>query len=158
MKKGDIIFNENTKKVDEETYDKHGIDFFENKTIFMSINGTIGSIAFYNNEKLVLGKSVAYFNINNDFLETNYLYYLLQTNFAKKYFEANKTGSVIKNLGLKALRKFKIPVTSKEIQQEIVSKLDQFDKLIENIEKEIKLRHKQYEFYREKLLNFKKLD
>lgn len=29
----------------------------------LSINGTIGNAAFYNSEKVVLGKSVCYFNL-----------------------------------------------------------------------------------------------
>lgn len=158
LKNGKIIFNNNTKNVNVGEYRKHGIEFSKNKSIFMSINGTIGNVAFFNDEKIVLGKSVAYFNIESENIERNFIYYLLQTNESEKYYQANKTGSVIKNLGLKVLREFKIPIPSKQQQQDIVNKLDKFDNLIKEIETEIKLRQKQYEFYREKLLNFKKLN
>jgi len=125
----------------------------------MSINGTIGSVSVYNNEPVVLGKSVAYFNINSEKLTKEYLYYLLQTNFAKAYFEKNKTGSTIKNLGLKALRSFKIPVPSIS-QQKLISKiLDKYNYLLNDISvglpAELSARRQQYEYYRNKLLTFK---
>ena len=34
-----------------------------NNTVLVSINGTLGSVAFYNNEPIVLGKSACYFNL-----------------------------------------------------------------------------------------------
>ena len=64
-------------------------------------------------------------------------------------------------------RKFKIPIPhpddpkkSLEEQARIVSILDKFDTLThsisEGLPREIALRQKQYEYYREKLLNFLK--
>ena len=54
---------------------------------------------------------------------------------------------------------FKLP--SIEKQNEIVSILDRFDTLCNDIAEglpaEIEARRKQYEYYREKLLNFKEL-
>ena len=155
---GRIVFNTKTKKVDDLVYRKHSIDFTVENTVFLSINGTIGSVSFYNNEKIVLGKSVAFFNIQSSELNSSYLFYFLQTNHSKSYFEAQKTGSTIKNLGLKALRSFKIPVPSPTEQNRIVSILDKFDALInsitEGLPREIELRKKQYEYYREMLLSF----
>ena len=52
------------------------------------------------------------------------------------------------------LNRITIPYPSDSIQQSIVSILDKFSSLIENIETELSLRQKQYEYYREQLLNF----
>lgn len=160
LNSGEILITDRTKKVDDNTYNKYGIEFFKNKTIFLSINGTIGSVSFYNDEKIVLGKSVAYFNIISNELLHKYLYYIFQIDFSKNYFEKNKTGSTIKNLGLKALRSFKIPIPPIKEQERIVKLLDQLDAthtaIEEEITKEIKLRTQQYEYYREKLLTFPK--
>jgi type I restriction enzyme S subunit len=157
---GRIIFNDRTKKVDDVMYNKYGIDFTIENTIFLSINGTIGSVSFYNNEKIVLGKSVAFFNIKSSELNSKYLYYFLQTNYSTNYFESQKTGSTIKNLGLKALRTFHIPIPPIAEQARIVSILDKFDILTtsisEGLPKEIELRKKQYEYYRDLLLTFPK--
>lgn len=58
--------------------------------------------------------------------------------------------------------KIKIPMPSLEVQEYIVSILDKFYSLIndisEGLPKEIELRNKQYEYYRDKVLNFKELE
>lgn len=58
--------------------------------------------------------------------------------------------------------KIKIPVPQIEVQHEIVRILDKFDTLINSITDglphEIELRRKQYEYYREKLLNFTEIE
>ena len=74
------------------------------------------------------------------------------------YFEKNLTGSTIKNLGLKSLRDCQIAVPSLNVQKRIVSILDRFDALCNDLTSglpaEIEARTKQYEYYREKLLAF----
>lgn len=62
-------------------------------------------------------------------------------------------GSRVK-LNQSGLRAIPLPVPSLEVQLEIVSKLDAFESLIQAIEREISLRRKQYEFYRDELLTF----
>ena len=56
----------------------------------------------------------------------------------------------------------KIPLPKIEEQEKIVSILDKFDKLCNDISEglpaEIEARKKQYEYYRDKLLNFKGID
>ena len=117
-------------------------------------------MSFFNNEKIVLGKSVAFFNIKSSELYSRFLFYFLLTEYSKNYFEARKTGSTIKNLGLKALRTFKIPVPSLEEQVRIASILDKFDTLTtsisEGLPREIALRQRQYEYYHDLLLTFPK--
>ena len=159
LNNGEITLYSKTKKVDYNTFIKYGNAFSIDKTILMSINGTIGSVSLYNNEKIVLGKSVAYFNIISNMLSTKYLFYLLQTSYSKDYFSKTLTGSTIKNLGLKSLREFTIPLPPLAEQERIVSILDRFDALVNDITQglpaEIEARRKQYEYYRNQLLTFK---
>ncbi|EMB2548940.1 restriction endonuclease subunit S, partial [Escherichia coli] len=58
------------------------------------------------------------------------------------------------------LSKILIPVPSMEIQERIVSILDKFDTLTnsitEGLPREIELRQKQYEYYRDLLFSFPK--
>ncbi len=158
LKNGRIIIFDNTKEVSKISYNKNHIEFNEN-TIFMSINGTIGNLAIYNNENIILGKSAAYFKPVSSKLLSKFLYYLLQTRTSLEYFTNSLTGSTIKNLGLKALREYNIPVPPIETQEHIVSLFERLDKLCKDISEklpaEIEARQKQYEYYRDKLLTFK---
>ncbi|RYZ26175.1 MAG: restriction endonuclease subunit S, partial [Chitinophagaceae bacterium] len=58
---GQIYVDEKTKRVSEQEYQKHKKELSQN-SILLSINGTIGNIASYKNEKVVLGKSACYIN------------------------------------------------------------------------------------------------
>lgn len=162
LSNGKLTFDNKTKKVDDVMYKKHGISFSDEKTIFMSINGTIGSLAYFNNEKIVLGKSVAYFNILSNFLSKKFLFYFLQTDYSLKYFETSKTGSTIKNLGLKALREFEIPLPTIDEQERIANMIEKFDAFTNDLSSglpaEIQARRQQYEYYRNQLLTFKNRD
>ena len=157
VKGGKIQFDNNTKKINDMEYQKLRLPF-DNNTLFLSINGTIGNVAIYRNERIALGKSVAYFNIMTDKLNSKYLFYTLQSAKAQIYFKNSVTGGTIKNLGLKALREFQIQIPPLEEQERIVEILDRFDKLCndlsEGLPAEIEARQKQYEYYRDKLLRF----
>ena len=69
--------------------------------------------------------------------------------------------SGIPQLTVPMVAKYQIPVPPLEEQKRIVSILDRFDKLCNDISEglpaEIAARRKQYEYYRDKLLNFKEL-
>mgnify|MGYP003088434586 FL=1 len=60
----------------------------------------------------------------------------------------------------KKIMEYKIPLPPLPVQEYIVSILDKFDALVNDLSqglpREIELRQKQYEYYREKLLNFGK--
>nr|WP_255811467.1 restriction endonuclease subunit S [Treponema denticola] len=68
LSNGKIIIKKETKTVGEEQYRRYKKSL-SSKTMFVSINGTLGSIAFYNNEHIILGKSVCYFNLVNERLK-----------------------------------------------------------------------------------------
>lgn len=88
-----IYFSENTKKVSEHEFYKHKIEL-NNQTILMSINGTIGNIAFYNGENIVLGKSACYLNLRKN-ENKNFIANVLQTSKLIAHFEKELTGSTI---------------------------------------------------------------
>jgi type I restriction enzyme S subunit len=112
---GKIEITENTKKVDYNTYLKNNKGLNEN-TLLISINGTIGNIARYNNENIMLGKSVGYFNLQGNI---DFFYQVLNSEKIQNYFISELTGSTIKNLSLKTLRETIIPYPCKIEQYKI---------------------------------------
>ena len=73
---------------------------------------------------------------------------------------ARKTGGSVASIESKKLFSFRIPVPCLEEQRRIVNILDKFDTLAnsitEGLPREIELRQKQYEYYRDLLLSFPK--
>ena len=104
---GKIVFSTDTKKVDsdQQSISDKSLDY---TTILMSINGTIGNLAYYFGEKLMLGKSVAYIKVSK--FDKRFVYSYLQAPSVQRYFKDSLTGTTIKNLGLKAIREMKILV------------------------------------------------
>ena len=118
-----IEINDETKKINRIEYEKYKKKL-GNSTILLSINGTLGNIALYKDEKIVLGKSAAYLNYSVTEI-IPFIIFLLKTPYFKLFCEENYTGSTIKNIPLSALRNFLIPLPPLEEQQEIVRILDE---------------------------------
>lgn len=133
---GKIEIKENTKQVTIEEFEKYKKPL-NDKTVLVSINGSLGYTAFYNDEKVILGKSACYFNVLDD-VDKHYVRHYLTSNSFTRYAEDSATGSTIKNVGLKAMREFPIPMPpslteQKQIVQEIESRLSVCDKVEETI-------------------------
>jgi len=95
------------------------------RSILYSINGTIGNIAYYNGERVILGKSVAYITCNTT-IAFPFIFHYLQTSFVKKFYALEMTGSTISNLSLGSIRRTPIKAPrSRDEQENIVTKLDQ---------------------------------
>ncbi|MDW3617232.1 restriction endonuclease subunit S [Enterococcus faecium] len=124
---GKISITKETKFVNESDQSKDDKSLNVN-TILMSINGTIGNLAWYNNEKVMLGKSIAYLTVSD--FDKNFVYFYLQTPMMRKYFISNLTGTTIKNLGLKTIRNTELFVADLDEQQKIGSFFKQLDDTI----------------------------
>ena len=84
--------------------------------------------------------------------------YYSRTNFFHDQIKKSISSGKISAINSKGLEKVIIPIPSSKEQERIVSILDNFDVLtnsiIEGLPKEIELRKKQYEYYRDLLLTF----
>ena len=121
---GKIEIKPSTKRVSEAEYKKYKKNLSE-RTVFVSINGTLGNVAFYNNESIILGKSACYFNLT-ELISKDYIYNFLNTTYFKKYAIENATGSTIKNVSLQAMRNLFIPIPPEEEQDRIVNTIKEF--------------------------------
>lgn len=106
---GTLEIYQETKKVSESEFNKHKKEL-NNTTMLVSINGSIGKVAFYNGEKIILGKSACYFNIKESLINRLYLFYLIESSYFIKYAMGSATGSTIKNVSLKTMREFPVPM------------------------------------------------
>lgn len=134
-----LIINNNVKRLSSDEALKYKKDF-NTHTIFVSINGTLGNIGFYNNEKIILGKSVCYLNLKDN-VNKYYIFFNLKSNEFLNYANLKATGSTIKNVSLQAMRNFEIPLPPLSEQNLIAAEIDRrfaiVDKTLNLIDKSI---------------------
>ena len=123
LMKGRIIIKNDTKKVSESEYQKHKKPLDEN-SILVSINGTIGNYAFYDGEPVILGKSACYLSVMNGIYK-QFVCYLINSDFFLKYASNEATQTTIKNVSLKSMRMFPVPLPPLAEQKRIVQKLEE---------------------------------
>jgi len=115
------------------------------------------AVTYLVKEQGVTGGHATIFKPSEKILGKYLTYYTQTDNFARQKRIYAKGTKVI-DLSTSDLAKIKIPVPSIEEQRRIVSILDKFDMLTtsisEGLPKEIELRRKQYEYYRNQLLSF----
>ena len=126
--------------------------------VLVSMIGTIGETIIVTSEPNYAIKNIGLVKTGN-LLTSKYIKYYISSSYGQRYIQENIKGTAPRYLSLTALRKFSIPVPPIEEQERIVSILDRFDKLCNDISEglpaEIEARRKQYEYYRDKLLSFK---
>ena len=128
LKNGSIVMHQSTKFVDEKDAIKHKRDIGE-RTLLMSINGTIGNLAYYRGENVVLGKSACYINIKEN-IDLDFIYYVLTDIKTQKFYESELTGTTIYNLSLKSIKATKVILPPLAEQQKIAQILSTWDKAI----------------------------
>jgi type I restriction enzyme, S subunit len=93
---------------------------------------------------------------------TKFITYLLQTTNFKRYKERFAHGAKVIRVKQDKILDYKIPIPPLAEQERIVAILDKFDALVNDISvglpAELNARRKQYEYYRDKLLTFKKFN
>jgi type I restriction enzyme, S subunit len=127
----------------------------ENTTFIISA-GAAGEIG-YSPEVFWAADDCFYFECSNHIL-SRYLFHVLKNK--QKYISSQVRRSSIPRLPRLVIEKLKIPIPPLKEQARIVEILDKFDTLTnsitEGLPREIELRQKQYEYYRNLLLDFPK--
>lgn len=127
---GQIIIKDDTKRVGIDEFVKNQKELNE-QTILVSINGTIGNVAKYNNEPCILGKSACYINVIKE-VDKEFIYYVLTSANFKRNITNEATGTTIKNVSLKQMREYKFNIPCNlEDQRRIASILSSLDRKIE---------------------------
>ena len=115
-------------------------------------------VVWLGEEEIVTGGHTAILKHNQN---SKFLAYYFQTEAFHNQKRKLATGTKVIDVTATKLEEILIPLPSLEEQQRIVDILDRFDKLCNDISEglpaEIAARQKQYEYFREKLLSFKKI-
>ena len=127
---GEILIKKDTKRVDYSQYKKYKKPL-TNRTLLVSINGTLGNVGMYNSEKIILGKSACYFNVK-EFVDKDFIYYVVSSPIFRQYLEHSATGTTIKNISLKQMREYDFLLPPIEEQKQISSVLKMIDEKIKN--------------------------
>ena len=133
---GKIQLKENTKRASQTEYEKYKKDLNE-RTILVSINGTLGNIALYNNEKCFLGKSACYFNVQKDVDKLFIRYVVTDRNF-QEYINNFAHGTTIKNVSLKTMREYPFLLPPLPEQKAIATVLSSLDDKIDLLHRQNK--------------------
>jgi putative type I restriction enzyme specificity protein len=123
-----------------------------------NLDDVMKSIAYLGEKTVVVGGHSAIFRHKEN---PKYLSYVFNgANYLINQKNKLARGVKVIELSITDMEKIKIPIPSLQVQEYIVSILDKFDILVNDISKglpkEIELRQKQYEHHREKLLGFKR--
>ena len=125
IRNGKIIIKKDTKTTFIEEYKKYKKNLNE-RTILISINGTLGNVALYKNEKCFLGKSICYFNVLNT-INTLFIKYIVINQDFQRYINNFANGTTIKNVSLKTMREYQFllpPLPEQKAIAEVLSSLD----------------------------------
>lgn len=113
------------------------------------------AVAWLGSEEIAVSSDACIYRHN---LDPKYVSYFFQTEQFQKQKRPYITGTKVRRVNADNLAKILIPVPSPEEQARIVAILDKFDALTssitEGLPREIELRQKQYEYYRDLLLSF----
>lgn len=130
LENGHINIKSNTKRVSTEEAAKYRKPL-NDRTILVSINGTIGNVGKYNNENCILGKSACYFNVAEDF-DYDFIYYVIANDIFKNTISRLATGTTIKNVSLETMRNYTFCAPDITTQRRISKILGAIDDKIEN--------------------------
>lgn len=129
-------------------------------SIILSTSATIGEYALLTVEGLSNQRFICLSRKNEYIGKLNIKFFYYYCSKLAEWCKNNTTIGNFPTVEMAKLRKYRIPIPSVEEQERIVSILDRFDALCNDttcgLPAEIAARQKQYEYYRDKLLTFKR--
>ena len=123
--------------------------------VIISARGAAGFVNYVDGP-FWAGNSCHVMNIVDESLIVRYLYHVMKS-LEQKIISKRQDGS-IPSVSQKQLYEMSIPAPPVEVQQEIVRILDSFTELTTELTTELAARRKQYEYYRDALLDFDNAD
>ena len=124
-----ITITPTTQRVTEAEAYRNNANILCSETILLSINGTIGNVALYKGEPIMLGKSACYINVSTK-VNKHFIFHYLMMPKCQFYFTSELTGTTIKNLSLKSVRRTKVSLPNLKEQNRIAQLFDAINERI----------------------------
>lgn len=153
IRSGEVDFNVITsaeRNITKAGYDNSSAKLIRKGSVVMAMTGaTVAKSAIVDFETSA-NQSVCAIETDESIANYKYVYYCL----AKDYFKIKSSAQgALTSLNLAMIKQIQIPVPFLSEQQRIVEQLDTFTSSIENLKQQIAQRRKQYEYYRDQLLD-----
>lgn len=112
----------------------------KNNDVLFAHNATVGPVALLETEfdYVILGTSLTYYRVNDNYLNNKFLMYYMQSKKFKKQYEKTMTQTTRSQVPITKQRTFRFVLPKLEEQNKIVQIISNADLNIENIEEEIK--------------------
>lgn len=163
----------NASNIKDDTFVFESIDFISEEKdnllrkgklsrndIIITTRGTVGLVAYYGNniqyDNIRINSGMIIIRVNRNVINPNYFYQLLKSKSLKKQYQLFASGCAQPQLPIQDFRLISIPVFSKIHQDKIAQILSNYDDLIENNNKRIKiLEEMAQKIYKEWFVDFK---
>lgn len=160
LRTNEVKFNTITtteKYVTERAVEETGLKWISPNSIIIAISGATAGRVAMNRIPLTTNQHCCSISVDERIVNYKYLYYwLVNQNRQILSLKQGARGDI----NMIMIKSLKLPVPSLEIQSRIIQVLDNFDTVCNDLNiglpKEIELRQKQYEYWRDRLLDFSK--
>ncbi len=125
---------------------------FDCEALLVAGNGYLGNVKYFKGKFNAYQRTYVLYDFIEG-IEAMFLFYCMKAFFRDYAIAAQKDGSV-PYITLGTLQSFEIPLPPLPIQQTIASYLDKLTSLTAELEAELELQKKRYDFYRNRLLSF----
>ncbi|WP_426961567.1 restriction endonuclease subunit S [Glaesserella parasuis] len=163
LRANNITLSNNTLNLDDikivkfDTKVKENQKLYKNDILISAASGSrehVGKVAFITADlDYYFGGFMGVIRCVND-VNPRYVFHILTSDLFQNYLNEVLNSSTINNLNSKVMEAFFVPIPPLDVQQEIVRILDAFTSLTAELTAELTSRQKQYQYFRDKLLNF----
>ena len=155
----DLISNyvklDGLKKTERQISESYKRTILKGNEILFCVRGTTGIMGLATNELKGCNVTRGIVPISfDDELTKMFVYYQLKGFRLQKVIDEKTNGTALKQINIKDLRLLNLFFPPLSTQSRIVSILDTFEQSIANLEEQLAMREKQYEYYRNQLLTF----
>ena len=138
-------------KITEEAIANSSAKLIPKNCVIVAMYGATAAKACINKIPLTTNQACCNLQIDEKQAHYRYAYYWICNEYERLRAQGEGSQS---NLNAKKIKSYPIPVPPLRVQARIVEILDKFTQLEDKLAKELEARNKQYDFYRNRLLDF----